>query len=57
MAFVFLLVYSIFMEQSWIIILSGIGDGAMGLILLFIYRRLQQSAAGKSGDLPGMIKI
>jgi hypothetical protein len=57
MAFVFLLFYSIFMERSWIIILSGIGDGVMGLILLIIYRRLKQSVAQRSSDVPDMIKI
>ena len=47
MALVFLLLYYIFMERSWIIIFSAFGDGAMGLLLLFVFRRLRQDLVSR----------
>jgi hypothetical protein len=37
-AFVFLIFYFIFVLPSWLILLSGIGDGIMGVIILILYR-------------------
>lgn len=37
-AFVFLVFYFVFVLPAWLILLSGIGDGIMGGILLILYR-------------------
>jgi len=37
-AFVFLLFYFFFVFPAWLILLSGIGDGVMGAIILILYR-------------------
>lgn len=37
-AFIFLMIYFIFVLQSWLILLSGIGDGFMGVTILILLR-------------------
>jgi hypothetical protein len=37
-AFVFLVFYFVFVLPAWLILLSGIGDGIMGAIILILYR-------------------
>jgi hypothetical protein len=39
LAFVFLILYYLFVFQAWLILLSGIGDGLMGLIVFILYQR------------------
>jgi hypothetical protein len=39
LAFVFLFSYYLFVLPAWLILLSGIGDGLMGLIVFFLYQR------------------
>ncbi len=40
-AFVFLIVYYLFVLSAWLILLSGIGDGLMGLIVFILYKRFR----------------
>ncbi|MCF8373792.1 MAG: hypothetical protein K9H64_19375 [Bacteroidales bacterium] len=42
-AFVFLISYYVFFEQLIVVLLSGIGDGFMGVILLVLYKRKKKS--------------
>lgn len=42
-AAVFLLLYYMFMEPSWILVFSALGDGVLGLMLLFLYKRFKVS--------------
>lgn len=37
-AFVFLLLYFVLVDQAWIIIFSSIGDGLMGTVILLLYQ-------------------
>lgn len=39
LAFIFLMTYYFFVMSAWLILLSGIGDGLMGLIVLLLYQR------------------
>jgi hypothetical protein len=39
MATVFLIIYFLFVEKSWMIIMSAIGDGAMAVILFYLYKK------------------
>ena len=39
LAFVFLIMYFLFVLSAWLILLSGIGDGLMGLIVFILYQR------------------
>jgi hypothetical protein len=39
LAFVFLFSYYLFVLPAWLILLSGIGDGLMGLIVLLLYQK------------------
>ena len=41
MATIFLLVYFIFVESSWMIIMSAFGDAVMASILFLLYRRFK----------------
>ena len=43
MATVFLIIYYLFVESSWMIILSALGDAAMASILYFQYNRFKTS--------------
>jgi hypothetical protein len=40
-AFVFLIFYYLFVLSAWLILLSGIGDGLMGLIVFILYKRFR----------------
>jgi len=42
-ATVFLLVYYLFFENSWMIIMSAVGDGLMAYILYYLYMRFENS--------------
>ncbi len=37
-AFIFLMIYFTFVLQSWLILLSGIGDGLMGITILILLK-------------------
>jgi hypothetical protein len=37
-AFIFLIIYFLFVLSAWLILVSAIGDGLMGLIVLILYR-------------------
>jgi hypothetical protein len=39
LAFMFLFSYYLFVLPAWLILLSGIGDGLMGLIVFILYQR------------------
>lgn len=43
LAFVFLISYFLFVLPAWLILLSGIGDGMMGLVVFILYQRYQRS--------------
>lgn len=43
MATVFLIIYYLFFESSWMIIMSALGDAAMASILYFLYNRFKIS--------------
>ena len=43
LAMIFLLIYFVFIEHVWVILMSGVCDGAMGIMLWFIYHRLKRS--------------
>ncbi len=43
MALVFLLVYFLFVESIWMILLSAIGDGLMALIIFILYKQYLHS--------------
>jgi len=38
LAFVFLTTYFFFVLQSWLILVSGIGDGLMGILILVLFK-------------------
>ncbi len=38
LAFAFLIIYFIFVLQSWLILVSGVADGMMGIMVLFLFR-------------------
>ena len=42
MALVFLVFYYFLIESNWIVLASGFGDGAMGLILLILYGQFRR---------------
>jgi hypothetical protein len=42
MALVFLVIYYFFFENNWIILASGIADGALGLLLLILYSQFKR---------------
>jgi len=42
-ATVFLLSYFFFMENIWMILLSGIGDFLMGILILFLYVKAKKN--------------
>lgn len=42
-AVVFLLLYYLLMEPSWIVIFSAFGDGVLGWILYHLYKRFRDS--------------
>jgi hypothetical protein len=42
LAFVFLMIYFLFILNSWLILLSGFADGLMGLIVLVLFRFTKQ---------------
>lgn len=44
LAFIFLIIYFIFMLNSWMILMSGIADGVMGVIVLVLYKLKEGSA-------------
>jgi hypothetical protein len=39
----FLILYFLFMEQVWMIIMSAIGDGVMAFMLYYLYKRFKIS--------------
>ena len=39
MATIFLLIYSAFVASAWVLLLSAVGDGLLGLLILLAYRR------------------
>lgn len=41
LAFVFLFLYYLFVLPAWLILLSGVGDGLMGLIVYTLYKRCE----------------
>lgn len=45
-AFVFLIVYFYFVLSAWLILLSGIGDGLIGLILFILYQSSELKTEG-----------
>ena len=42
MAAVFLLIYYAFVASAWVLLLSAVGDGLLGLLILFAYRRVRR---------------
>ena len=46
LAFVFLIIYFIFVLQSWLILVSGVADGTMGIMVIFLFR-LSKNKNGK----------
>jgi hypothetical protein len=42
-ATVFLLIYFLFVEHSWMIIMSAIGDASMAIILYYLYKKFLNS--------------
>ena len=46
MAAMFLFVYYFAVDGIWIVLLSGIGDGVMGLALLLAFRAYRRRLAG-----------
>ena len=38
LAFIFLIIYYLFILSSWLVLFSGISDGLMGLIVFYLYR-------------------
>ena len=45
-AVVFLLGVAAFGESSWVVLLSGIADGLMGLVIFFIHRYVVENESG-----------
>ena len=41
MATIFLIIYFLFVEQSWMIIMSATGDATMGIVLFYLYKKFQ----------------
>jgi len=39
LAFVFLFSYYFFVLSAWVVLISGIGDGLMGLVVYMLYKR------------------
>ena len=53
MAMVFLVFYYLLVSQVWMILISGIGDGAMGLLILWGYRSFRRSLSSPSRGAAG----
>ncbi|MCB2203871.1 hypothetical protein KQI65_03920 [bacterium] len=51
-AAVFLLTYYVFVDAVWLILLSGIGDGAMAVTVHFLSRSASVEGNGKHADDP-----
>jgi hypothetical protein len=51
-AFIFLMIYFLFVLQNWLILISGIGDGAMAGVLFFIFKlcKIDKSDENKSTE-------
>jgi hypothetical protein len=39
LAFLFLMIYYFFVTSAWLILISGLGDGLMGLIVFLLFQR------------------